>query len=201
MTGGGAFVALKWMEGRTLQDLLDEGVSFTPEQTARLVKDMRDISDVLVEAKIVHRDVRPANLMVSPDGRVRIFDFQFAVDRDDPREQKYFVDRYMELLWVLGDTYADGHGKWNDRRAMVRCLEKLPECPERAEAIEYLSRDADAHNRTVNLPKGLRGKYMGEYKWLESRRRRHKWLMRKDKPDDVRRWKFLKYVLFEWGEF
>ena len=199
--GGGAFVALRWMEGRTLQSLLDEGVRFTPEQTARLVKDMADISDALVEAGIVHRDVRPANLMVSPDGHVRIFDFQFAVDRDDPREQKYFVDRYMELLWVLGDAYADGHGKWNDRRAMVRCLERLPDCPERAEAVERLSRDADAHSRTVNLPRGLRARYMEEYKRLDRRLRRHKWLRRKDKPEDVRRWRFLRYVLFEWGEF
>ncbi len=197
----GAFVALERMEGRTLQDLLDEGRRFTLEETARLVKDMEDISDTLLKAKIVHRDVRPANLMVASDGHVKIFDFQFAVDRDDPREQKYFVDRYMELLWFLGDEYADGHGKWNDRRAMVRCLEKLPQCPERDKAIAAISEGADAHGRTVNLPRGLRARYMKEYEWLDRRRRRHKWLFRKDKPQDVRRWKFLKYVLFDWGEF
>lgn len=201
MTGGGAFVVLKWMEGRTLQDLLDDEAAPTPEQTARLAKDMKDISDALVAANIVHRDIRPANMMVSPDGHVRIFDFQFAVDRDDPREQKYFVDRYMELLWVLGDIYADGHGKWNDRRAMVRCLQNLPDCPERAQAIDEISKDIEAHNRTVNLPKGLRCGYMKEYQKLEKKRRRHRLLFRKDKPIDVRRWKFLKYVLFDWGEF
>ena len=201
MSGGGAFVALKWMEGHTLQDLLDKEVVFTPEQTARLVKDMKDISDMLAADGIVHRDIRPANFMVAPDGHVRIFDFQFAVDRDDPREHKYFVDRYMELLWVLGDAYADGPGKWNDRRAMIRCLEKLPACPERENAISELSKNVDDHNRTVHLPKGLRSTYMKEYQWLERRRRRHKWLLRKDKPEDVRRWKFLKYVLFDWGEF
>ncbi len=201
MPGGGAFVALERMEGLTLQNLLDEERSFTPEETARLAKDMKDISDTLLKAKIVHRDIRPANLMVSPDGHVKIFDFQFAVDRDDPREQKYFVDRYMELLWVLGDKYADGHGKWNDRRAMVRCLEKLPSCQARDAAIAAISKDADAYSRTVNLPRGLRAKYMKEYEWLDRRRRRHKWLLRKDKPEDVRRWKFLKYILFDWGEF
>ena len=199
--GEGAFVVLKWMVGNTLQDLLDQGVVFSPEQTATLVKDMKDISDTLVAANIVHRDIRPANMMVSPDGHVRIFDFQFAVNRDDPREQRYFVDRHVELLGVLGDIYADGHGKWNDRRAMMRCLQNLPDCPERAQAISEMSKDVEAHNRTANLPKGLRRVYMKEYLKLDRKRRRHRLLFRKDKPVDVRRWEFLKYVLFEWGEF
>ena len=101
----------------------------------------------------------------------------------------------------MGDTYADGHGKWNDRRAMMRCLQTLPDHPDRAKAIAEISKDVEAHNRTVNLPKGLRCGYMKEYLKLEKKRRRHKLLFRKDKPIDVRRWKFLKYVLFDWGEF
>lgn len=201
MSGGGAFVALERMKGKTLQEHLDAGTEFSPEKVDRLVKDMKDISDTLVRSGIVHRDVRPANLMVGPDGHVKIFDFQFAVDRDSRRERKYFTDRHAELLWVLGDVYADGHGKWNDRRAMVRCLEKLPQCVGRDEAVRALLEDAHAHTRVALLPKETRKKYRKELKRLEFRRIRHKLLMRKDKPKDIRRIEFLRHVLSEWGEF
>lgn len=199
--GGGAFAALKFMEGRTLQTLLEEDFKFSREQVDRMARDMRDISDTLIAANIAHRDVRPANLMVGPDFHVRIFDFQFAVDMNDRRENPYFVDHYMELLWVLGDTYAEGHGKWNDRRAMARCLETLPDSPFKSEVAAELCKEADAYNRTASLPKGLRAKYMKEFKHLDRRRRRHRWLFRKDKPEVIRRWEFLKYILSEWGAF
>ena len=107
----------------------------------------------------------------------------------------------MELLWVLGDTYAEGHGKWNDRRAMARCLETLPDSPFKSEVAAELCKEADAYNRTASLPKGLRAKYMKEFKHLDRRRRRHRWLFRKDKPEVIRRWEFLKYILSEWGAF
>ena len=84
---------------------------------------------------------------------------------------------------------------------MMRCLQTLPDCPERVRAISEISKDVETHNRTANLPKGLRRVYMKEYLKLERKRRRHRLLFRKDKPVDVRRWEFLKYVLFEWGEF
>ena len=196
---GGAFVALERMEGRTLAEHIANGTRFTPEETARIVRDMKDISDTLLAANIVHRDIRPANLMVSPDCRVKLFDFQFAADRDNQAEYLYFAERHRELLYPLGAEYARGPGIWNDRLAMLRCLEHLPDCPARADACAALSADLEAHDRAACLPGWMYRKLMKEYRRLRRRHWRHALLRRKDKPHDVRRREYLAYILENWS--
>ena len=195
---GGAFVVQERMAGRTLERLLLDGTRFTAAEVDRMVCDMKDISDTLLAAGIVHRDIRPANLMVSPDSHVKLFDFQFAVDRGSPNEYIYFAEHHKELLYPLGAEYARGPGLWNDRLAMVRCLERLPDCPARAKACEELSVNLAAHDRTACLPGWMYRKLMKEYRRLLRRHWRHVLLRRKDKPYDVRRREYLEYILHNW---
>ncbi len=195
---GGAFVAMERLEGQTLAARLTSKHEITTEEAKILAEDMKGIVHALEAAGIVHRDIRPANLMISPDGHVKIFDFQFAVERDDPGEYVYFAERHKELLYPLGEDYARGPGKWNDRHSMVKCLEQLPDCPAKAAAIADLSEDIAAHDRIARLPDWLRTKLTKEYKRLLRRHWRHRLLLREDKPHDIRRRKYLEYILSEW---
>ena len=198
-SGGGAFVAMERLEGRTLKDLLSSGVELAAEDVRRLVCDMKDIVRALDDAGVVHRDIRPDNLMVLPDGHVKIFDFQFAIDRSDTNEYIYFAERHKELLYPLGEDFAIGAGKWNDHHSMVKCLRLLPDCPARDDAIAELSANMAEYDLTARLPDWLRRKLAKEYRRLTRRHWRHKLLMRKDKPHDVRRRDYLSYILTEWN--
>src|SRR5215210_4134656 len=76
-TGGVSWIAMEWVEGRTLRQALDEGRLSVHEawSIARQVA----LGLAAAHAKgIVHRDLKPENVMLATDGRVRILDFGLA---------------------------------------------------------------------------------------------------------------------------
>jgi eukaryotic-like serine/threonine-protein kinase len=73
----GSYIAMELVEGKTLQDLLDQGAL----PVKRLLAISAQVADGLARAHaagIVHRDLKPENIMVSRDGFVKILDFGLA---------------------------------------------------------------------------------------------------------------------------
>lgn len=74
---GRAFLALAFYEGETLQQKLERG----PLPLAEAVGIARQIAQGLAAAhrrQIVHRDVKPSNIVILPDGLVKLLDFGLA---------------------------------------------------------------------------------------------------------------------------
>jgi tetratricopeptide (TPR) repeat protein/TolB-like protein/tRNA A-37 threonylcarbamoyl transferase component Bud32 len=71
------FIAMEHVRGRTLQDRLREGPLPAPETLAVT----RQVAEALLEAHgrgIIHRDVKPGNVMVNERGLVKVLDFGLA---------------------------------------------------------------------------------------------------------------------------
>lgn len=130
LRGGGSFVATEFVEGTSLESLLAKGV--VDERLAdRLADEIAALAALLRAEGILHRDIRPANLIVRLDGSVKLIDFQFAIGRDAPellyREPALARDLLApRILLALGDTYAMGRGRWNDAHSLMLCLDRLP---------------------------------------------------------------------------
>lgn len=70
------FLVFEFVEGSTLEDQLARPVD--PEQWTRWVRDVASGLAALHEAGVVHRDVKPANVLVHADGRAMLTDLGLA---------------------------------------------------------------------------------------------------------------------------
>lgn len=80
----GPFIVLELVEGETLADLLEREGSLDVAATAAIVRQVADALDYAHGQGVIHRDVKPANLIVASDGTVQLTDFGIARSADDP---------------------------------------------------------------------------------------------------------------------
>jgi eukaryotic-like serine/threonine-protein kinase len=75
---GHVFLAMEHVPGRTLRDLLREVGRLNPRQALEIFEPMLAALGAAHQAGIVHRDVKPENVLLSDDGRVKVADFGLA---------------------------------------------------------------------------------------------------------------------------
>ncbi|MDP1658602.1 MAG: bifunctional protein-serine/threonine kinase/phosphatase [Methylotenera sp.] len=74
------YYIMSWHEGATLQQRLDSGHHFTVAGTAKIGMDMMRGLGALHRLNIVHRDIKPDNVHVALDQRLRILDLGVALN-------------------------------------------------------------------------------------------------------------------------
>lgn len=72
------FVAMPLVDGVALDWIIHRGELLTPHSVVRLAEEIGGALDALHAADLVHRDVKPANVLVMPDGRSALTDFGLA---------------------------------------------------------------------------------------------------------------------------
>lgn len=75
---GTVFLAMEYIEGRTLRQVLRERGPLAPSQALELIEPVLAALAAAHEAGIVHNDVKPENVLVGENGRVKVADFGLA---------------------------------------------------------------------------------------------------------------------------
>ncbi len=75
---GVAYLVMELVEGQPLSAVLARGDRMTADATLDIVAQAARALAAAHEAGIVHRDVKPGNLLITPDGQVKITDFGIA---------------------------------------------------------------------------------------------------------------------------
>jgi serine/threonine-protein kinase len=73
-----AYIAMEYLDGKSLREILDSGVVLAPQRIADIVAEIAEGLAFAHRNGIVHRDVKPANVMVLASGAVKITDFGIA---------------------------------------------------------------------------------------------------------------------------
>ena len=73
---GTYYIAMQLLEGRSLKELVDAGLS--PDQAAHLVRQVLEAAGFAHRHGVVHRDLKPQNAIVDPEGKVTVSDFGIA---------------------------------------------------------------------------------------------------------------------------
>jgi serine/threonine protein kinase len=120
MQAGLAFLAMELVEGESLGDRLRRVGQLDLEEAARLVADVARTLEAAHAAGLLHRDMKPANVLLSADGLAKITDFGIALDTTES-------DRLTRTGQLLGTPVymspEQARGQRNlDRRADVYSL-------------------------------------------------------------------------------
>ena len=75
--GGRSFIAMQFVDGETLADRLARG-PIAPHAALRIAEAIADALGAAHARGIVHRDVKPANVMLSSNGQIKVVDFGLA---------------------------------------------------------------------------------------------------------------------------
>jgi tRNA A-37 threonylcarbamoyl transferase component Bud32 len=72
------YIVMELVRGRALSDVLTEQGPFSPDRVAEIGEAAARALEMAHQAGIVHRDVKPGNVMLTEDGDVKLLDFGIA---------------------------------------------------------------------------------------------------------------------------
>ena len=112
------FSRLECIEGSTLLEMLDLGQPFSEDAALRAILAAAEVLEYLTQQKVIHRDVKPGNLMLAHDGSIKLIDLGFAAR---PQERKNREDTAVGTVAYLSPEQAQG-GAAADLRSDVYSL-------------------------------------------------------------------------------
>ncbi len=84
--GSTYYMVMELIEGRTLRDILKSEGALFPSRAAEIAAETAAALTVAHQAGVVHRDIKPGNIMITHDGSVKVTDFGIARALDDSEE-------------------------------------------------------------------------------------------------------------------
>ena len=80
------FMVMELIQGRTLRDIRRTEGALLPRRAAEIAAETAAALTVAHQAGVYHRDIKPGNIMLTPDGTVKVTDFGIARALDDSEE-------------------------------------------------------------------------------------------------------------------
>lgn len=77
------FIVMEWVEGRSMRSWLDEYGRFSVDVSVDLIQQLLSAVGVAHDYQVVHRDLKPDNILISNRGKTKILDFGISKLVDD----------------------------------------------------------------------------------------------------------------------
>ena len=76
------YLVMELAQGHKLGDLLNEGKKFSVEEIQFILRQIAEVLEVARQNGIIHRDIKPDNLIIDEQGRVKVLDFGLVRDQE-----------------------------------------------------------------------------------------------------------------------
>ena len=77
------YIVMEFVDGRTVRDLLQADHRLLPERALEIIDGVLGALDYSHQSGIVHRDIKPGNVMVTRNGDIKVMDFGIARSMSD----------------------------------------------------------------------------------------------------------------------
>ena len=109
-TGATPYIVMEYVEGETLRDVIRREGRVAPERAMSLAADICAALDFSHRNGIVHRDVKPGNVMITPQGTVKVMDFGIARAVSDSAATMTSTAAVIGTAQYLSPEQARGEG-------------------------------------------------------------------------------------------
>ena len=115
---------MEYLEGITLKQYLREIQRIAPEDLIELLVPLIESLDEIHSQGMIHRDISPDNIMVLPDGRIKLMDFGAA------RDYTEFGEKSLSIVLKPGYAPPEQYqthgiqGPWTDIYALCATMYK-----------------------------------------------------------------------------
>src|SRR5947208_7743718 len=109
-TGGShiPYIVMEYVDGRTLRDLLRDDRRLLPERALEITDGVLRALEYSHQAGIVHRDIKPCNVMVTRNGDVKVMDFGIARAMSDAQATMTQTAQVIGTAQYLSPEQARG---------------------------------------------------------------------------------------------
>ncbi|WP_243228399.1 serine/threonine-protein kinase [Microbacterium sp. CIAB417] len=104
---GSAYLVMELVPGEALSTVLERDGALSADKTLDIVAQTAAALQAAHAAGLVHRDIKPGNLLITPDGRVKITDFGIARIAD--QVPLTATGQVMGTVQYLSPEQASGH--------------------------------------------------------------------------------------------
>jgi serine/threonine-protein kinase len=102
------YIVMEFVDGRTVRDLVIEGHRLTPERTLEIMSGVLRALEYSHQAGIVHRDIKPGNVMVTRNGDIKVMDFGIARAMNDSQATMTQTAQVIGTAQYLSPEQARG---------------------------------------------------------------------------------------------
>ena len=136
-----AYIVMEYLEGVTLKQYLAENKRIDAEDLVELLVPLIEALDEIHSQGLIHRDISPDNIMVLPDGRIKLMDFGAA------RDYTEFGEKSLSIVLKPGYAPPEQYqthgvqGSWTDIYALCATMYKCITGENPPDAIERVMDD------------------------------------------------------------
>ena len=110
-SGSTYFARMEFVDGATLLEILDRGQPLEEGPALRIILEVSEVLRYLHREGVIHRDVKPGNIMLSSGGRVKLIDLGFAAGEQEalanPEDSAVGTVAYLSPEQARGGAAAD----------------------------------------------------------------------------------------------
>jgi len=102
------YIVMEYVDGRTVRDLLIEGHRLLPQRALEIISGVLRALEYSHQAGIVHRDIKPGNVMVTKNGDIKVMDFGIARAMSDAQATMTQTAQVIGTAQYLSPEQARG---------------------------------------------------------------------------------------------
>src|SRR5205085_6637835 len=128
-SGGLYYITMEFIEGKSLKDLIISRGRLPASVTVPIAKQLMRALEVAHEAGVIHRDIKPQNMVVEGDGVLKVMDFGIARMATRPADSGHTqagmivgTPEYMAPEQLLGDELDARADLYATGAVLYECL-------------------------------------------------------------------------------